>query len=71
LGEIDGKTVLEDLGINVSILKWMLKEMGWGSTDSIVFAHDRDRWQELVNGVMNFRIPASVVCSEALLAVSP
>jgi len=31
--------------------------MGWGGTDWIDLAQDRDRWQSLVNAVMNFHVP--------------
>jgi hypothetical protein len=34
-----------------------IKEIGWLGTDSIFLAQDIDRWQELVNAVMNFRVP--------------
>jgi hypothetical protein len=34
-----------------------LKEAGCGSMDWIELAKDRDRWQEVVNVVMNFRVP--------------
>jgi hypothetical protein len=33
-----------------------LEEVGWGM-DWIALAQDRDRWQALVNAVMNLRIP--------------
>jgi hypothetical protein len=32
------------------------KEVGWGGTDWIVLAQDRDQWRDLVNTVMNFRV---------------
>jgi hypothetical protein len=32
-------------------------EMGFGGVDWIEVAQDRDRWQALVNAVMNFRVP--------------
>ena len=34
-----------------------LQEMGCGDMDWIKLAQNRDRWRELVNAVMNFRIP--------------
>jgi hypothetical protein len=34
-----------------------LQEMGSGGIDCIELAQDRDRWQELVNEVMNFQFP--------------
>jgi hypothetical protein len=33
------------------------QEMRWGDTEWIALAQERDRWQELVNVVMNFRVP--------------
>jgi hypothetical protein len=37
-------------------IKTNLQEMGWGM-DSIDLDQDRDRWQALVNAVMNLRVP--------------
>jgi hypothetical protein len=34
-----------------------LREVRWRGMDWIDLAQDRDRWRELVNAVMNFRIP--------------
>jgi hypothetical protein len=34
-----------------------LRETGFGDVDRIHLAQDRDRWQALVNTVMNLRVP--------------
>jgi GTP cyclohydrolase FolE2 len=34
-----------------------LQEVGWGGMDWIVLAQDRDRWQTLVNAVVDLRVP--------------
>ena len=34
-----------------------LQEVGCGGMNWIVLAHDRDRWQALVNVVMNLWVP--------------
>jgi hypothetical protein len=35
-----------------------LREIGWGSTDWIQLAQDRERWRALVNTVMSLRVLA-------------
>jgi hypothetical protein len=37
--------------------KKVLQEVGWGGMDWISLVWDLDRWQVLVNAVMNFRVP--------------
>jgi hypothetical protein len=34
-----------------------LRGTGWGGTDWIDLAQDRDQWRALVNTVMNLRLP--------------
>jgi hypothetical protein len=34
-----------------------LQEMGWGGRVGIDLTQDRDRWQALMNAVMNFWVP--------------
>ena len=38
-------------------IKMGLQVVGWGGTNWIHLAHDRDRWRALVNAVMNLRVP--------------
>jgi hypothetical protein len=38
-------------------IKIDLGEMGFGDTDWIHLAQDRDRWRALVNTVMSLRVP--------------
>jgi hypothetical protein len=38
-------------------IKMVLQEVGCGGLDLINLVQDRDRWQELVNAVMNVRVP--------------
>jgi hypothetical protein len=34
-----------------------LQEVGWEGVEWIDMAQDRDRWQALMNAVMNLRVP--------------
>jgi uncharacterized protein YebE (UPF0316 family) len=37
-------------------IKMNLREVGWGGTDWIDLAQDRDRWRAFVNTAMNLRV---------------
>jgi hypothetical protein len=41
----------------VDNIKINLQEMGWGDTDWIELAQDRDRWRALINAVKKLRVP--------------
>jgi hypothetical protein len=38
-------------------IKMGLREIGWGGTDWIDLAQDRDQWRALLNTVMSLRVP--------------
>jgi len=49
---------VEDLGISwEDNIKMDLQVVGWGGMDSIDLVQGRERWQVLLNVVMNFQIP--------------
>jgi hypothetical protein len=41
----------------VDNIKMDLREIGWDGMDSTDLAQDRDPWRDLVNAVMNLRVP--------------
>jgi hypothetical protein len=50
---------LKDLGVDGKIiLKWIFKKCdGGGGMDWMELAQDRERWRDIVNAVMNLRVP--------------
>jgi hypothetical protein len=41
-------------------IKMDLKDIGWSGMDWIDMPHDRDQWKDVVNTVMNLRVPLKV-----------
>jgi hypothetical protein len=54
VGMLKGRAHSYDLDVDGST---SLMEMRLEGVDWILLAQDRDRWQSLVNTVMNFRVP--------------
>ena len=58
VGDLRKKYLFEDLGVDRRIiLGWIFNHLAGWSMDWIDVAQDEDRWQALVNVVMNFRVP--------------
>ena len=57
-GNLRERDHLKDLGVDgVIILRWIFRKWYGGDMDWIDLAEDKDRWRELVNAVMNLRVP--------------
>ena len=56
-GDLRKRDHLEDPRVDGRIiLRWIFKKGSVGGMDWIVVAEDRDRWQALVNAVMNLQV---------------
>jgi hypothetical protein len=47
----------QDLSVDGRVILLDLKEISWQGMDWINLAQDRDKWQALVNKVMNLWVP--------------
>jgi hypothetical protein len=52
-----GKYHSKDLGVDGSNIRMVLKEIFWVGVDRIHLAQGRDQWRDLVNTIMNLRVP--------------
>jgi hypothetical protein len=41
----------------VDNIRMDIGEVGWGDVNSIGLAQDREMWSDLVNAIMNLRVP--------------
>jgi hypothetical protein len=55
VGKYEERHNSEDLSVDGIILKWIVEKRD-RCTDWIDLAQDRDRWQAVVNAVMNLRV---------------
>jgi hypothetical protein len=44
-------------GLELKIIKMVIREIGWDDMDCISLAQDRDKWMALLKTVMNLRVP--------------
>jgi len=56
-GNLRERDHLEDTRSWEDTIKMDLREVGWAGIDWIDVAQDREKWQALVNAVMNLRVP--------------
>jgi hypothetical protein len=61
VGKPEGKRPLERTRRRwEDTIKMDLQEVGWGGMDWTDLAQDKDRWQAIVNVVMNLQVPHNV-----------
>jgi hypothetical protein len=61
-GKLKEGNHLEERGIDGRLILKLICEKGAGGMDWIDLAQERDKWQALVNTVMN--LPGSIKCGE-------
>jgi hypothetical protein len=47
------------LTVSRELSRYDLGEVGWGDVDWIGLTKDRNRWRDLVNSVLNLRVPGN------------
>jgi len=57
VAEPEGRIPLEDLEVDWMIILKLYLRNKMGDIDWLHLSRDRDRWQALVNAVMNLRLP--------------
>jgi len=57
VAEPEGRIPLEDLEVDWMIILKLYLRNKLGDIDCLHLSQDRDRWQALVNAVMNLRLP--------------
>ena len=55
-GSLCERDNLEGPGLKGDNIKMDLQEVGWGSKDWIDLTNNKDRWQAVVNAVLNLRV---------------
>ena len=57
-GDVMKRDLFEDPGVKGRLIfRWIFRKFSVGGMDWIELGQDRDRWRELVNVVMNYRVP--------------
>jgi len=56
-GNLRERDQVGDPGIDRIILRWIFRKWNVGGVEWIKLAQQRDRWQALVNAIINLRFP--------------